>query len=55
MKIAQPLRTAVAVAGLVAARAAQADSGGISSSGWYSMLGIVGIGVVLFWVYKKIG
>jgi hypothetical protein len=49
----QSVRTALAVAGLAATRAAYADGGGISSSGWMSMLGLVGVVGVLFWVFRK--
>lgn len=49
------IRTLAAVAALSASPLARADDGMITTTGWLSMLLVVGICVALFGVYKKIG
>lgn len=55
MKSYDSLRATFAIAGLTAAQAAHADGGGITNTGWISMLGVVGIVGILYVVYKKMG
>jgi hypothetical protein len=55
MKRMEMVRVALAVAAAGAATTAQADVGGITTSGWMSMLGVAGVVGVLYWVYRKVG